>query len=280
MFTPNFRTVKLSPFRTLLWRPDRPGDPFPAFNGIYDTRADRRSFIIRTSRNRWLSTTLASSKRVPTTADHCVSLIRACYRQEAGLDRTLDPAALPTSGIKLKKKKASQKVLDFGAFPEWRAAWDKIKYPVHKGYHLTALLTGIRPGELANLRAWRYRRGKPHANRSQIPLNINLPMTPQIAQAIAIAMNAPPQTIVMKGLRGMKRGAGRVVERKRLHGESSRAILFSPAHIKLAIVPVCRSRQRAAAYVPHHRFRLRDFGDADPFSLRSRTRWRFGGIHE
>jgi hypothetical protein len=38
------------------------------------------------------------SKTIPTTADHCARLIRACYREEARLDRTLNPAASPISG--------------------------------------------------------------------------------------------------------------------------------------------------------------------------------------
>ncbi len=154
------------------------------------------------------------NKTIPTTAAHCVRLIRACYRQEAGLDRTL-PAALPTSGIKLKKRRASQKVLDFDVFPKWHAAWEKIENPVHRGYHLTGLLTGIRPGELANLRLGDIDLKKhmlvvrdPKGER-----DINLPMTPQIEKAIAISLDAPPQTIVQKGLRGMKRGEIRIVKR-------------------------------------------------------------------
>src|SRR6266849_10030856 len=89
------------------------------------------------------------SKAVPTTADHCARLIRACYREEARLDRTLNPAASPTSGIRLGKIKVSKAVLDFPDFGAWRKAWDKIENPVHKGYHLAALLTGCRPTELA-----------------------------------------------------------------------------------------------------------------------------------
>jgi integrase len=92
------------------------------------------------------------SKTVPTTADHCARLIRACYREEARLDRTLNPAASPTSGIRLGKIKVSKAVLDFPDFSAWRKAWDKIENPVHKGYHLAALLTGCRPTELAMIR--------------------------------------------------------------------------------------------------------------------------------
>jgi hypothetical protein len=82
--------------------------------------------------------------------------IRACYREEARLDRTLNPAASPTSGI-LGKVKVSKAVLDFPDFGAWREAWDAIENPVHKGYHLAALLTGCRPTELAMNPRERYR---------------------------------------------------------------------------------------------------------------------------
>src|SRR5665811_2632396 len=74
---------------------------------------------------------------------------------------------------------------------------DKIENPVHKGYHLAALLTGCRPTELAMIR------------ESDIDLDarrmiirnakagndISLPITGEIAFALAMAINAPPQTI-------------------------------------------------------------------------------------
>ena len=170
------------------------------------------------------------SKTIPTTADHCARLIRACYREEARLDRTLNPAASPTSGIRLGKIKVSKAVLDFPDFSSWRKAWDKIENPVHKGYHLAALLTGCRPTELAMIR------------ESDIDLDarrmiirnakagndISLPVTGEIAFALAMAINAPPQTITMKGLRGMKSGEVRVIERKKLHHEIAAPDLVFP----------------------------------------------------
>ena len=170
------------------------------------------------------------SKTVPTTADHCARLIRACYREEARLDRTLNPAASPTSGIRLGKVKVSKAVLDFPDFEAWRKAWDDLENPVHKGYHLAALLTGCRPTELAMIR------------ESDIDLDarrmiirnakagndISLPITGEIAFALATAINAPPQTITMKGLRGMKRGEIRVIERKKLHHEIAAPDLVFP----------------------------------------------------
>jgi hypothetical protein len=49
---------------------------------------------------------------VPTSAAHCVRLIRACYSAELRFDRSLPPA-LPTSGIKLDKIEVAAKALAF-----------------------------------------------------------------------------------------------------------------------------------------------------------------------
>ena len=170
------------------------------------------------------------SKTIPTTADHCARLIRACYREEARLDRTLNPAASPTSGIRLGKVRVSKAVLDFPDFAAWRKAWDAIENPVHKGYHLAALLTGSRPTELAmicesdiDLEARRM-----IIRNAKAGNDISLPITGEIAFALAMAINAPPQTITMKGLRGMKRGEVRVIERKKLHHEIAAPDLVFP----------------------------------------------------
>jgi integrase len=161
------------------------------------------------------------SKTIPTTADHCARLIRACYREEARLDRTLNPAASPTSGIRLGKIKVSKAVIDFPDFSAWRKAWDKIENPVHKGYHLAALLTGCRPTELAMIRESDIDLGARRMiiRNAKAGNDISLPITSEIAFALAMAINAPPQTITMKGLRGMTRGEVHVVKRKRLHHE-------------------------------------------------------------
>ena len=170
------------------------------------------------------------SKSIPTTADHCVRLIRAAYLEASRLDVSLRRDRTPTTGIRLGKIKVSKAVLDFPDFSAWRKAWDKIENPVHKGYHLAALLTGCRPTELAMIR------------ESDIDLDarrmiirnakagndISLPITGEIAFALAMAINAPPQTITMKGLRGMKSGEVRVIERKKLHHEIAAPDLVFP----------------------------------------------------
>ena len=170
------------------------------------------------------------AKTIPTTADHCARLIRACYREEARLDRTLNPAASPTSGIRLGKVKVSKAVLDFPDFGAWRKAWDKIEKPIHKGYHLAALLTGCRPTELAMLRESDIdlEARRLIIRNAKAGNDISLPITGEIAFALAMAINAPPQTITMKGLRGMKSGEIRVVERNKLHHEIAAPDLVFP----------------------------------------------------
>jgi integrase len=164
------------------------------------------------------------AKRVPTTAAHCARLIRACYKAELDFDRTL-PAALPTSGIKLGTIQVqTEKAMGADGFPAWRTAWDKIENQTLRGYHLAGLLTGCRPGELA-----RVRKGDFDPNAHTLTLrnikskgdqvrDLTIPTTPQIEYAIRLAVSAPVPTITLSGLKGMKPGEKRVVQRPR-HGE-------------------------------------------------------------
>jgi integrase len=154
------------------------------------------------------------AKRAPTSADHCARLMRACYRAEARLDRTLNAAALPTSGIRFGRIRVSEKVLDFPDFAAWRKSWDKIESDIHKGYHLCALLTGCRPGELAALRASDVdREAKVMTLRNaKAGQDICLPITDQIIYALDLAANGPRYFILQRGLKGMRRGEVRWVE--------------------------------------------------------------------
>jgi len=156
------------------------------------------------------------AQHAPTTADHCARLLRACYREETRLDRTLPPA-LPTSGIRFGKVRVSEKHLDFPDFPAWRKAWDGIESPIHRGYHLAGLLTGCRPGELARIE-------RSDVDRVAMTLtlrnakggkDIRLPISREILLALDLALDAPARTIVQRGLRGMRRGAVRRIELKR-----------------------------------------------------------------
>jgi integrase len=133
-------------------------------------------------------------KQTPASADHCARIIRAIYRREARRDRSL-PSALPTSAIEFTKYEPSQVALDFNdrkAYPAWRKAWEAIESPVHRGYHLFCLLTGCRPGEGSRIR----RDDIDTDARMFIIRNakagkdIHLPITPEIASAISLAVNA------------------------------------------------------------------------------------------
>jgi integrase len=154
------------------------------------------------------------ARKAPTTADHCARLLRACYLSEAKLDRTLNAAALPTSGVKFGKVKVSEKVLNFPDFKAWRGAWEKIESDVHRGYHLAALLTGCRPGELAMLRSSDINRGAKTMTlrNAKAGADIVLPITSQIEHAFDLAASTPTANILQKGLKGMKRGEVRRIE--------------------------------------------------------------------
>ena len=133
-----------------------------------------------------------------TSANHCARIIRAMYRRRAGLDRTLNVAFLPTSGVRLAKEKGEQKGMMAAAFPAWFAAWSRIPNATRRGYHLACLLTGARPGELART-CWRDYDAKAHVltiGEAKAGNTIEIPTTPEIEAAIKLA--ATDSTIVYK----------------------------------------------------------------------------------
>jgi Phage integrase family/Arm DNA-binding domain len=159
----------------------------------------------------------------PVSANRACELIRATYNHRAARDVTLSLDRIPTSSVQWNKEEPAQVALAPKDFKKWRTAWDDIENPVQRGYFLFCLLTGVRPGEGARIRKQDIDRKArtftiPNAKAGK---DITLPMTRQIEYAIDLAHNAPPQnpTITMKGLRGMKPGEVRVVERKRPHHE-------------------------------------------------------------
>jgi len=130
-------------------------------------------------------------KQTPVSADHCARIIRAIYRREARRDRSL-PAALPTSAIEFTKYEPSQVALDFKAYPAWRKAWEALESPVHRGYHLFCLLTGCRPGEGSRIRLNDIDTDTRMfvIRNAKAGKDIHLPITPEIAFAISLAVNA------------------------------------------------------------------------------------------
>jgi integrase len=127
----------------------------------------------------------------PVSANHAARVVRAVYKRAARHDRYLPPG-LPTSAVEFNSEKPSQKGLALADFPKWRKAWDKIESPTRRAYHLTALLCGCRPGELARLK-WadvlpRERcfviRGAKADNDIQVPLS------PAIVRALKMVRGA------------------------------------------------------------------------------------------
>jgi integrase len=133
-------------------------------------------------------------KHGQTSADHCARIIRAMYKRQAKRDISL-PARLPTSAVEFKQYQPSQVALDFTDYPKWREAWGKIESPVHRGYHLFSLLTGARPGEAARIKLTDIDTEKRTftIRNAKAGSDIVLPITPEIAQAIALAVNAEVQ---------------------------------------------------------------------------------------
>jgi integrase len=127
----------------------------------------------------------------PISANRAAEVLRAMYRQASRLNRSLPPA-LPTSAIVFNEETPSQKGLAFADFPKWRAAWKKIEFPIRRAYHLTALLTGARPGELARL-TWADVKPRlrsiiiAHAKAGN---DIAIPMSQPIVRALKMARDA------------------------------------------------------------------------------------------
>jgi integrase len=130
----------------------------------------------------------AQYKRTPASADHIARIIRAIYRREMKRDISL-PARLPTLAVEISKYEPSQVALDFRDYPAWREAWQKIPSPVERGYHLFCLLSGARPGEAARMTVNDVDLEKRmfKITNAKGGKDINLPISPQIAYAIAMA---------------------------------------------------------------------------------------------
>ena len=127
----------------------------------------------------------------PISANRAAEVLRAVYRHAARLNRSLPPA-LPTSAIVFNEETPSQKGLAFADFPNWCEAWEKIKFPIRRAYHLTALLTGARPGELARLK---WTDVKPRSRSIIIAYakagnDITIPMSRPIVHALKMARDA------------------------------------------------------------------------------------------
>jgi integrase len=134
---------------------------------------------------------------------------------------TLSLDRIPTSSVIWNKEEPAQVALAPKDFKGWRAAWDKLGSDVHKGYFLFCLLAGTRPGEAARIKLENI---DLKARTFTIPnakagKDITLPLTKEMAYAIAMAVDAPPAKILMRGTKGLKRGQRKLVDRKQPHHE-------------------------------------------------------------
>ncbi|WLA39488.1 integrase family protein [Bradyrhizobium elkanii] len=159
----------------------------------------------------------------PVSANRACELIRAAYKHRAKRDVALSLDRLPTSSVQWNKEEPAQLAIAANGWRAWRAAWDKLESGVHRGYFLFCLLSGVRPGEGARIRLQDI---DTKARTFTIPnakagKDITLPLTREMAYAISLAVNAPAPSgkIVMKGLKGMKRGERKLVDRKVPHHE-------------------------------------------------------------
>lgn len=130
----------------------------------------------------------------PVSANHCARVLRATYKRAARRDISL-PARLPTSAVEFNDETPSQKALDFKKFPAWLKAWRKIDNATGQAYHLTELLTGTRPGELARLR-WadvKHNERNLVIGKAKAGQDITVPITEEIAAALQMARDDAEQ---------------------------------------------------------------------------------------
>ena len=130
----------------------------------------------------------------PVSANHCARVIRATYKRAARRDITL-PARLPTSAVEFNDETPSQTALDFKKFPAWLKAWRKIDSATRQAYHLTALLIGPRPGELARLRWANVKHNERNLviGKAKAGQDIVIPITEEIAAALQMARDDAEQ---------------------------------------------------------------------------------------
>jgi integrase len=138
----------------------------------------------------------------PTSANHCARIIRAIYLRAAKSDDSLsgDPTKLPSAAVTMRREKWQKQTgkdkpgLAFRDFPAWHEAW-KVLPPMRRAYHLTNLLTGARPGELART-PWTNldcRARTLTIGNSKTGNDIPIPLSAAICRALKLARDSKPQ---------------------------------------------------------------------------------------
>jgi integrase len=140
----------------------------------------------------------------PVSANRACQVIRALYKRACKTDLTLPKRDNPCAAVEFNHEEPAQKGLAKGDFLKWAAAWRKLPSDTRKAFHLCALLTGARPGELARLK-WSDVRTKSRTliiAKSKAGHDIEIPMSAPIAKALRMARNAQrdkPDELVFPG---------------------------------------------------------------------------------
>ncbi|MFZ2067792.1 MAG: hypothetical protein WAV27_17585 [Xanthobacteraceae bacterium] len=90
-------------------------------------------------------------KHKAVSANHATRIVRAIYRKAAKRNLALSKVNLPTAAVDFapqRRRAKGEGGMAPADFPAWFEALQKLP-PGHRSYHLTNLLTGARPGELA-----------------------------------------------------------------------------------------------------------------------------------
>jgi len=130
-------------------------------------------------------------RKHPTSANHCMRIIRAMYRRAANHDPRI-PARDPVAVIGKKewlKEKGEQKGMAGSTLAAWYAKWQDIPNATHRSYWLVMLLTGARSGELSRSH-WRdldRERNEFTMGDAKMGNDITLPITPEILAAFELA---------------------------------------------------------------------------------------------
>jgi integrase len=123
----------------------------------------------------------------PVSANRAAEALRALYKHAAKLNRALPPV-IPTSGVTFNVERPKQVGLAFNQFKAWAKAWDTIKSPKRRAFHLFSLLSGCRPNEAAMLK-WQdvdCRRRVIVFGNTKAGADVTIPMTREIAAALRI----------------------------------------------------------------------------------------------
>jgi integrase len=131
-----------------------------------------------------------------TSANHSIRVIRAIYMREARRDDSLpgDPTKLPSAAVQIRKEKWQRQSdkdkpgLAPREFKTWLKGWQNLP-PIRRAYHLTGMLTGARPGELART-PWKNLDTRTRTltiGDSKIGGDIPIPLSSAIARALKLA---------------------------------------------------------------------------------------------